>query len=42
LLDFDSKPLPVRTDFGRGSSASGSGEMREETIARPVPLNADA
>jgi hypothetical protein len=42
LLDFDSEPLPVRTDFGRGSSASGSGEMREETITRPVPLNADA
>lgn len=42
LLDFDSEPLPVRPDFGRGTSASDSGEMREETIARPAPLNADA
>jgi hypothetical protein len=41
LLDFDSEPLPVRPDFDRRSSASDSGEMRQEKIARPAPLNAD-
>lgn len=42
LLDFDCDPLLVRPDFDRQSSASNSGEMREEAIARPPPLNADA
>jgi hypothetical protein len=42
LLDFDTDPLLVKPDFDRQSSASESGEMREEAIARPAPLNVDA
>ena len=41
LLDFDTDPLPIRPDFYRQTSASDSGEMGQEKIARPAPLNVD-